>query len=341
MKMILKHLRFLLLFTVLWSFTSCKLDKKNSTEESPILRLNRQIAAEPDNPDLYIQRAEYLRRQNKIDEAIQDMGSALSIDSLVPEYYQLLSDLYIDKGDGFNARITLERALSLFPENIDNILKLAKMQLVLRDYKAASTSLQRAKALDPFNAEVEYTRGLFFLDQDKQEAAKKAFQAAVELDDQHVAAWLALGDLGMDMDDPLTRSYFDNALRIDPENIHVLHAKAFYIQQFDSLDQAIRLYQKVYALDSTYIPSIFNRAILYLDLQKIEQAKKLFRRCIEIDDQMIEAYYYLGICLEKQDSLQSALRQYQQILSIDSEYYRAQEAVRDLTNTIRSKKLLE
>ncbi len=326
----------IIIISIFLVFVSCKQNPSDQVANSPLEQLNRSIQKEPKNPNLYVQRSEYYSEHQQFESAIQDLVQAIRLDSLDSRYYQLLSDRYLDLGDGFNARITLERVLRLFPDDVPSILQLAKLQLILKDYSAATRNLQRAKALDPFSAYVEYLRGMLFLDQEKIAAAKKAFQAAVELDDQKTDAWIALGEIGSISDDPQTIFYYDNALRLDPNNILALHSKAYYIQQLDSLDLAIDLYSRVYDIDSSYTPSIFNKGILLLDQNKLNAAEKQFRLLTKIDPQMIIAHYYLGISLEKQNRLKEALIAYQQTLRIDSEYFRGQEAVKDLTRILRT-----
>ncbi len=300
--------------------------------------LTQAIQSKASDSETYVKRAEYYSSVGQVQNAINDISQAIVLDSLNSEYYRTLSDYYLELPDGFNAKITMEKALRLFPQEIKNALKLAKISLILKDYDGTTRNLQHAKSLDPFSAEVEYLRGLFFLDKDRMGPAKVAFQAAVELDDQHLESWLVLGELSSLADNPETVLYYDNALRLDPQNISALHSKAFYIQNHDSIQQAIDLYNQVYELDPTYTPSLFNKAILLLEQDHTAEAKALFKKCTVLNENMIIAFYYYGICLEKQDSLKEAIAQYQQTIRLDSEYFRGQEAVKDVTRILRDRR---
>jgi len=110
---------------------SCGGEKKKakgpiSTGDNLVDQLTEQINAEPDNPELLYQRATTLHEKEEYEAAIRDLTKAMSIDSLQPKYYHLLSDNYMDYFKSRKALDVMEEAGRLFNERIPTLLKLSE-----------------------------------------------------------------------------------------------------------------------------------------------------------------------------------------------------------------------
>src|SRR5687767_7058829 len=76
-------------------FSSCREAKKqNSTDTSDtvsvsgeVKKYSEQIAADPENPELYYERAKAYRNANRTVQALQDIENAIALDSLNALYH--------------------------------------------------------------------------------------------------------------------------------------------------------------------------------------------------------------------------------------------------------------
>lgn len=321
----------LILFCLVFLQISCNSDEKNKSKVvNELEAMAEEIKLDSDNPELYIKRAEYYKLHKAYDEAIVDYHKAIELNDSDPTYFFDLADTHIDYLDVINARRTMDAVVDKFPNDVDARLKMARLLIILKEYDQVALHLQHAKVIDPYNAEIEYTRGIYFLDQDRADGAFKAFQAAVELDDQLIDGWLALGEIASNNKDDNAQVYFNNALNIEPDNIQALHAKAFYLQNINKIDDALENYTRINEIDSTYEWAYFNRAILLLERNQLDESERLFKVAIVNNPNMVEAFYYLGIIREKQKRYEEALRFYRDAAAIDPNYEKAIEAIEDL-----------
>src|SRR4051812_20629938 len=68
-------------------------DSSSGTSEA-LAQLNDQLTKEPNNADLYHQRAKYYLAAKQFNKGLEDMQHAMNIDSTKAAYFLTLSDLY-------------------------------------------------------------------------------------------------------------------------------------------------------------------------------------------------------------------------------------------------------
>src|SRR5690606_25700814 len=103
--------------------------------------LTEAIAKEPKNAELLLQRAQVFYDNEAYDQAIQDLAGVLKIDSTHLTAHRMLADVYLDAYQSARALQTLERAVALYPEDIELKLKLSEFQLIVKQYDAALATL--------------------------------------------------------------------------------------------------------------------------------------------------------------------------------------------------------
>ncbi|MCB9264345.1 MAG: tetratricopeptide repeat protein [Lewinellaceae bacterium] len=301
-----------------------------STGNPAIDGLSTEITRNPNDPALYAERARLFYENNGYDEAIRDLNKALSLDSTNVECLHLLADVYLDYFQSRRALKTMERAAGLYPERIPTLLKLSEFQMILKQYDASMKTIGRVLEIDPQNAEAYFMFGMNFKEQGDTVRAINSFQKAVEYDSELVDGWINLGQLYASIGDPLARRYFDNAIRVAPENIYALHAKADYLSDMGELPEAIEMYRRISRVDPQYDEAYFNSGLIYLDMDSIEQARKQFDIAIETSPTHIMAYYYRGLTQEMLGNREAAMADYEQALRMAPNYEKAQEGLERL-----------
>ena len=292
--------------------------------------LSIAISNAPNNPELYAKRADLFYENESYDEAIGDLQKALTIDSTNVNYLHLLADVYLDYYQSYKAINTLQKAAALYPKRIPTLLKLSEFQLILKQYDQSIHTINEILKIDPLNAEAFFMLGMNFKEKEDLDRAIGSFQTAVENDPDLVDAWINLGQLHAQKGSQLARYYFDNAVKVAPNNINALHAKAEFLHYTNQLPEAIATYRQLNVIDPNYSESLFNTGIIYLEMDSLEQAKNHFNMAIQTAPTYIIAYYYRGLVEEKMGNLAVAKEYYQQALNFNPNFERAKTALANL-----------
>lgn len=299
----------------------------SATGNPAIDGLSAEIAQNPKDAELYAERGRLFYENDGYDEAISDMNKALSLDSTNVEYMHLLADVYMDYFQSRRALKTMERAAELYPERIPTLLKLSELQMILKQHEESMKTIDRILKLDPQNAEAYFMFGMNFKERGDTVRSINSFQKAVELNSDLVDGWINLGQLYASIGDPLAMRYFDNAIRVAPENIYALHARADYLSDIGKLPEAIEMYRRISRVDPQYEEAYFNSGLIYLDMDSIEQARGQFDIAIETSPTHIRAYYYRGLAQEMLGNAAAAKADYEQALKMAPNYENAQEGL--------------
>lgn len=304
-----------------------------ATTDPSILKLSNAIEQDPNNPQLYAERGALYYEQENYDEGIKDLNKAIQLDSVQPQYYHVLADIYLDYYRSKLALNTMQVAASKFPKRIPTLLKLAEFQWILKQNNDALFTLERIRVIDPLNAEMFFMFGNVFKDMGKTNEALSAYQSCVENDADNIDAWIELGRLVAQKNIPAAERYFDNALRVDSNNVAALHAKAYYLSnQKNDLKQALTLYKKINAVEPQYVDGYYNAGLLYLDMDSLQQAYKSFDISVQMAPTFTEGYYHRGVTAELMGNSAQAISDYENVLRLDPEFQSAK------TNLERLKK---
>ena len=289
--------------------------------------LNRVLASTPNDADALYRRARYFYNQGNYGDAIFDLAAAMKIDSINESYHLLLADSYLGTLKSEFALITMERALRLFPESPRTLLKAAELQIILKQYNAASVSLAKVLTLDPQNTQTYYLLGVMYHEQGRPDRAIQSFQKVVELDSENKEAWTMLGNLYDIQDSELALQCFENAIAIDPGYAPAWHSKAFYLQNHDRTPEAIEIYRNLHTIDSTYADAYLNAGILYIEEGELDLAEAEFTTLNRISPTSGITVYYLGVIAEQKGELEKALGYYNQATALSPRSARFAEAV--------------
>jgi tetratricopeptide (TPR) repeat protein len=327
-----KLLGIILIVLLLASCKQKENHKTQETENAPLSELTQLIRENPDDINLYVERAKLYYEEEAYDEAIDDVVKAQNIDSLRTDLYHLLADIYLDYYKSYEALKTMEKVVSLHPERIPSLLKLAEFQYILKQYNESVNTCNEILAVDRLEPEAYFMLGMNFRALDDIERAKNAFQTAVENNPELIDAWLMLGSIHEYQGDSTAMLYYDNALLIAPESIEALHAKAFYLQNNDRIPEAIGIYKQIIGIDPQYTDAYLNTGLLYLELDSLGQAYEQFNILIGIDVTNPLAYFYRGYTFEQGGEINKARADYEQALRLSPDFEEARNALKLLSD---------
>lgn len=143
-------------------------------------------------------------------------------------------------------------------------------------------------------------------------------------------AWVILGDLMDRTNNPLAIQYFDNAIRVDPNNIPAWHAKAYYLQNNDKIDEALEIYQQIHTLDPQYPEAYLNSAILLIYTDSLDKAMKELEILHQVEPANPAAWFYKGKIYQFREQKDLAKAAFEQALRLDDKYEQARDALLEL-----------
>ena len=317
----------LLLMVMVISCGKAKIKKEMPSADPALRELSELIRNQPGDPELYFERAKLYYREEAYDEAIDDVLAAQGIDSIKPEYYHLLADIYMDYFKSYDALKTMEKVVSLHPKRIPGLLKLAEFQYILKQYDASVNTINDVLAIDRLEPEAFFMLGMNFRATGDTDRAINAFQTAVENNPELLDAWIMLGNLHENKGDADPLVYYNNALLVNPESTEAMHAKAFYLQNHGSMDEAIAIYKQINLIDPQYPDAYLNAGLLYLELDSLPAAFEQFNILVQVDLTNPLGYFYRGYSYQLAAETELARKDYQQAIQLAPDFKEAQEAL--------------
>ena len=305
-----------------------KVDQPTNSANVPELEaLNNAVNENSNDPGAFLARAIYYYERSAFDLAEKDLLKALEFDSTRPEILHMLADTYMDNYQSRKGLKTMEKAAELHPERIPTLLKLSEYQLILKQYEGALVTVDKIMKIDPQSSEAFFMSGMIFRETGDINRAINSFQRSTELNPENMDAWIILGNLFEQMNNPIALQYFDNAIRVAPENPYAMHSKAFYLQNHGKTQEAIDLYKVINRNHPDYIDAYLNTGILYLTLDSLQLAREHFNIAVKTSPTDPRGYYFRGLISEQLGEYENAKNDYEQALVFDPEYIDAKEAL--------------
>jgi tetratricopeptide (TPR) repeat protein len=316
------------LFTAI-VFISCnggeaKKPADNLTGDSQIDQLTLKLKEAPDDIDLLYQRATHYYEKDEFESSIQDLEKAMSIDSLQPKIYHLLSDNYMDYFRSREALNVMEKAARLFPERIPTLLKLSESQMILNQYENSIFTVNEILRLSPQNNEAYFMLGMNFRALGDTDRAINSFQTAVENDPEMIDAWLILGDLHEKKGSKDAIKFYNNAVNVAPDRPETLHSKAFYLQNHGNIPEALEIYREIIIKNPSYTDAYLNSGILYMKIDSLDRAFEQMNLLAGVQPQNPLAYYYRGIIHDAYGNYEAAAIDLQNSLNISPNFENAE-----------------
>ncbi|MCK4791752.1 MAG: tetratricopeptide repeat protein, partial [Desulfobacteraceae bacterium] len=154
-----------------------------------IVRLQEQILAEPENPDLHCGLAEFLLMKGQYDEAEQSLQKALKIEPNHVKSLIVLSNLYRRKIEFEKGLELLQELKSLIPTNFKVRLLEAQYAIDRMDFVKAWTIYQSLLQDYPQSPEVIYGTAEVCYWQDRFEQAEEHIAKCLSLDPEFSPAY--------------------------------------------------------------------------------------------------------------------------------------------------------
>ncbi len=300
-------------------------DKKQQEFSDPrLIELSQSIKNSPYNHELLHKRALLYLELKMPYEALSDIGRAIQLSPQNTQYTITLADIYFSMGHIENSRKALISAHDNDPANTEPILKLAELDLILKDYDKMNLYLNKVLELDKNNAQAYFMRGIALKERGDSHAALKQLHLATTYEPEFCKAFLEAGILAYELKNPAAEEYFFTAININPKSIEARYALAMFYQENKMFEQAMQQYHNIIVIDSNYPYAHFNLGYIHLtELLQYEQAIKYFTQSINSKPDYAEAHYNRGLCYELTGDFKSARSNYIEALNFKTNYQKA------------------
>lgn len=312
----------LILFLAVLFFWACSEAPKPATTEAVNLTaldsLNDQIVEDPNNKELYFERAKILYQDSgDMESAMADLDLITEMDSSEPRSYYYRALWKLDRGAVKEAHDNVKKAVEIQPDHLESRLLLSRIFLFVQNYEESIKEANEALKIDVYNAEAYFLKGLSFKEAGDSSKAVSSFLTASEQDPEFYEAWMQLGLLFGVANDPNTEFYYDNALRIRPESMEALYNQAVYFQNNDRFDEAASNYRRMALIDSIDTRSFYNRGYIHLvHEENFDSAAYYFNKTLLLNPKHVNARYNLGLSFELKGKADSAVHHYRKALEL-------------------------
>lgn len=295
--------------------TEQKSDAKPIEYESKYDSINALIKENPSDPNLYNYRAQLRQEDEDYESALSDLDRAIGVDSTTDTWYLRKANLLFAMQRFKESKEVLDYAIFRVPGSIPIMLEKSEVYLITGDLQQCINWANAALEFDVYNAQAYYLKGMAHKYGRDTVKAVTSFQTAVEQDRNHYDAYIQLANLYAMEKHELAPLYYNNAIRIDSNSIEAYYGRGLYHQSINEAKKAIKDYQDILAIDSTYTDAYFNMGYVKLLLEEQpDTAEVLFNKAFSLDDKFFDALYMLGYAQELNGKPKVAAKTYRKVL---------------------------
>ena len=314
-----------------------------------------------------------LRETGKFNQAIDLLKDKINQSTEDVDMFAMLSHCYLLADQVDLAKLYLDRATTIAPDNAsvgwntarlalkeqklsealniatdtsqrfpDDVEGMGVLGACLRAKSKADESLKvlnRAIEQNPNYAEALINRGLIRLSQENKPEALADLELAHRLKPHIRQIWELVVGLKVEAQEYSGAILLlINMIEIDPEDEKLLATLALCHQHLKDFNSAIEAYNKALVIKPDYAEAYINLGSALKEQGKLEEAIEAYNKALAIKPGHAEAYYNMGITLQEQGKLEEAIEAYNKALAIKPDYA---QAYNDMGNALQEQGKLE
>ncbi len=331
---------YLIIFLAL---VSCLDSPKKSIESEHIVSidsLSEEINQNPTDLKLLLKRANYYRSKQNWEYVLFDAKQCLLIDSVNIEANFLAGESYFEISKINHTKSTypylalthLKLATESKSKHYTAFIKYAELLIAFSKYKEALDILNYVLKMNNNLAKAHLLKGYLLKEMDDTEQALDCFYQAIQVDPEFIEGYIQLASIFHKRNDTTALIYYNNALRIDSNNINVLYAKGVFFQERKEWNKALKAYSDLHKLYPFHADAHYNVGFIHMELDLFNVATNNFSDAIYTNSQYYQAYYSRGYCFESLGNIMQARTDYQRAIDINPNYNYAIEALKRINS---------
>lgn len=311
-------------------------EKKRVENSNPVFNhpsivpLTEAINKDTTQPQPWFKRGLALNELKEDSLALEDLYRAAKLDTNRAEYASAIGDILFDHKDLNNAMKWMARALRHNPTDPRARLKVAQLNLFMKEYPAAFLEINAVLRQDAYNPEAYFLKGLIYKDMKDTNKAISSFQTAINVAPDYRDAYIQLGVIYNDKGSDMGAQYLNNAFRLDTTDVFPLYAIGMYHQEKGQPELAKEQYARCLMHDPQYADALFATGFILMQQDSLEKSRRQFDLVTKTDPTNPDAYYNRGLCSEMLGRKDEARSDYEQALTFDADYPKAKEGLKRL-----------
>ena len=308
--------------------------------EIKIEKLNLIISKNPNDVGAIIERGNVYLDNYIFDSAFFDGARVFSLDSNRFESRLLYAKTLLNHPESTeNDKLVSKRhfleLLDEQPKNTDAIVGLARSYAVIQDFENAEILIEKALKIDAKYIDAYRLKGSIFKIRYfaiKDDAASKKFAEALfdstvtnysyitQIDPEYHVAYMHLGLLFQQRQDPLCIDYYLSAVQLQPDNLDYKYALAYVYGDFGRERDAMKIYEEMIKQDDSFFEAYCQTGqILQFKYKELDSALYYYSKVVEKDKNHLDAYVNMGIAYQDKGDITNALKNYAMALAIKPE----------------------
>ena len=289
--------------------------------------MNAALTENPADTAARFARAKYYQAKGRNDSALADMQVLVKTDSLRPDYYLTMADIYLAVNQTRYTRKALQRAISLNSELESAHMKLAELYLYVEMRQDALNELNEVLKRNKNNPKGYYLKGMIYKESGDTALAISSFITTTEQDPNYALAYEQLGLIYAAKGDKRGIDFYTNALRINPKNSLTRYNIGYFYQSVGDTANALKTYRELISIDPKFANAYYNIGFILFELKNNpKDAVPYFLQAAAAKPGYVEAIYMSGLCNERLGNKELALKDYTSALKLDPNFALAQRA---------------
>ena len=302
--------------------------------------LDAAISKNADNITALIERGNLALDHYDFSNAFSDAARAFRLDSNNFESRLLYARSLINRptstekdkivAQGHFLKLVKENA-----NNLDAIVGLANTYALLQDFENANIWIEKALKIDSKCIDAYRLKGSIFKiryyavmdDADSKKFAEALFDSTIntysyitQINPEYHVAYMHLGLLFDQRNDPLCLDHYLSAVQVQPENLDYKYALAYAYGEFGKEREAMRIYAEMIEQDDTFYEAYCQTGqILQFKYYELDSALYYYSQVVDKDEHHLDAYVNMGIAYQDKGDITNALKNYSQALAIKPE----------------------
>jgi predicted O-linked N-acetylglucosamine transferase (SPINDLY family) len=257
-------------------------------------------------------------RQGKIEQAVEPLGRAVSLDSSNAAFQSDLGTLYRELGRIDEAIDYLQQAVQLAPADAQVQYALGAALQQRQDPIGAKLRFQQAVRLRPEFAEAWNDLGIVHQWLGELDESGACFERLIAIVPELSGAHFNLGNVRLAQGRLLDSiACYARAIERQPRSVEALNNLGTALHKLGRVEQARHAYETALKMQPSFVDARINLGALLNFLGRTAQAEACFREALAIDPRSIAAYNNLAGVLQSQLHLDDAERLLREALRLD------------------------
>lgn len=338
-------MRFPVIVALLLILSSCGEEKKPAAAR--VSNLDSLIKLYPDSVDILIRHGNLLLERYDYDNALKEGAKAYRMEPNNIEARFLYAMALNNRAtrtasDVQAAQDHFKAVLQKQPKNLKAMVALATTYTYQGDYELSFRYINQALRIDKRYRDAYVLKGTNYLQLDNslnngdhkyRDLAKSSYQTAIDQDPEFFEAYIFLGSLYQQDNNPLCLEYFRSAVDLRPRNLDALYALAYGYQTMQKPAQAQEIYREMAHIDKSFVTSYFQQGYIKQFIQnpvEIDSAMYFYHVTLEKEPSFAEAWHNLGLCYVSLGDRSKALQCFSKALKYNPEFEKAREEAEKL-----------